>query len=327
MDAVAALLDGPRARDSFLLRVVLDAPWSMHIRDEAPLTLVAPLRGVAWVTPDGGAPVPVSPGDVAVVRGPEPYLVSDEPGREATVVVLPGEECVTLTGEPLAERMGLGIRTWGTRTDGESMMLIGTYTIAGAVGDRLLGALPRVLRVGAEAGERALVGLLAEEAGRDAPGQSAVLDRLLDVLLISTLRTWLGGPEADAPAWYSAQADPVVGRALALMHNEPARRWTVGSLAGEVGVSRATLARRFTELVGEPPMAFLTGWRLALAADMLRGSDAGIAAVARSVGYGSPFALSAAFTRERGVSPQRYREGEGGLPAVGITGPEAAAVR
>ena len=136
-----------------------------------------------------------------------------------------------------------------------------------------------------------------------------MLDRLLDLLLIAVLRAWFARPEAEAPAWYRAHGDPVVGRALRLLHNNPAHPWTVATLAAEIGVSRAALARRFTELVGEPPMTFLTGWRLALAADLLREPDATVGAVARQVGYGSPFALSTAFKRVRGVSPQQHRVG------------------
>jgi AraC-like DNA-binding protein len=92
-----------------------------------------------------------------------------------------------------------------------------------------------------------------------------------------------------------------------MLHNHPATAWTVASLAAATGVSRASLARRFTDLVGEPPMSYLTGWRLTLAADLLREPDATIAAVARQVGYGSPFALSTAFKRVRGISPQEHR--------------------
>jgi AraC-like DNA-binding protein len=99
----------------------------------------------------------------------------------------------------------------------------------------------------------------------------------------------------------------VVGAALRLLHDEPAHPWTVAALAARTGVSRAALARRFSDLVGEPPMTYLTDLRLALAADLLREPDATVAAVARRVGYGSAFALSAAFKRERGVSPQEHR--------------------
>jgi AraC-like DNA-binding protein len=152
-----------------------------------------------------------------------------------------------------------------------------------------------------------VIPLMADEIVRDAPGQEAVLDRLLDLLLIAVLRAWFSRPEAAAPGWYQAYGDPVVGLALRLLHHNPARPWTVAELARETGVSRAALARRFHDLVGEPPMSFLTGWRIALAADLLRQPGTTIASVADQVGYGSPFALSAAFKRVRGVSPQQYR--------------------
>lgn len=95
-------------------------------------------------------------------------------------------------------------------------------------------------------------------------------------------------------------------RALRMLHNNPAHPWTLADLAAACGTSRATLARRFAELVGEPPMSFLAGWRLSLAADLLRKPDATIGAVARQVGYGSPFALSTAFKRFHGVSPKEH---------------------
>ncbi|MFF2027133.1 helix-turn-helix transcriptional regulator, partial [Streptomyces sp. NPDC058171] len=98
-----------------------------------------------------------------------------------------------------------------------------------------------------------------------------------------------------------------VGKAMRILQNNPSHQWTVESLAAETGLSRAALARRFTELVGEPPMTFLAGWRLSLAADLLREPDATVASVAQRVGYGSAFALSAAFKRVRGVSPKEHR--------------------
>ena len=130
---------------------------------------------------------------------------------------------------------------------------------------------------------------------------------MLDLLLVAALRAWFSRPDAEAPAWYRAHADPVVGRAMAVLHHNPEHPWTVASLAAEVGVSRPLLAKRFTELVGEPPMTFLTGWRLALAADLLREPDSTIGAVARQVGYSTPYALSTAFKRAYGISPKQHR--------------------
>src|SRR5262249_25169974 len=111
---------------------------------------------------------------------------------------------------------------------------------------------------------------------------------------------------------------------LRLLHNNPAHPWTVAALAAEVGVSRAALARRFTELVGEPPMAFLTGWRLALAADLLLEPDATVGAVARPVGYTSPFTFSTAFKRRYGVSPQAHRRAAASVRSCNFGPPDAA---
>jgi AraC-like DNA-binding protein len=305
MDALAGLLDGPRAQGAFLLRAVFAPPWSMRIEDRAPLTIMAVLAGTAWVRPDGEGWVRLGPGDTAVARGPEPYVVADDPATAPQVTIRPGQVCVTPDGVEHPE--WFGTRTWGNDAAGSTTLLVGTYDGDGEVGGRLLRALPRLLVLPAGQLDSPLVPLLGAEIGKDEPGQEAVLDRLLDLLLIAVLRAWFARPDAAAPGWYRANADLVVGPALRLLHHEPARPWTVASLATETGVSRAALARRFTELVGEPPMSFLAGWRLALAADLLRDPDATLGAVARQVGYGSAFALSAAFKRVRGVSPREHR--------------------
>jgi AraC-like DNA-binding protein len=307
VDAVAGLLDGPRARGAFLLRSLLDPPWSMRIEDEAPLCLVALTRGDAWLLPDEGDALRLHPGDVAIIRGPDPYTLADDPGTAPQVIVLSGQECKTPDGEDVPLMQYMGVRTWGNSPEGSTVMLNGTYEAEGEVSRRLLAALPPVLVLPADTWESPLLALLAAEIVKDEPGQEAVLDRLLDLLLIAVLRAWFARPDAEAPAWYRAYSDPVVGLALRLIHNDPANRWTVAKLAAETGVSRAALARRFTDLVGEPPMAFLTEWRLALAADLLLEPEATIGSVAHQVGYGSPFALSTAFKRVRGVSPQQHK--------------------
>ncbi|MFG1895801.1 AraC family transcriptional regulator [Micromonospora zamorensis] len=307
MDAVASLLNGPRAQGAFLLRSVLTPPWSMRIEDQAPLTLVAMVQGDAWVLADESAAVHLGPGDLAIIRGPDPYTVADDPATAPQVIIHPGQLCTTPDGQELPEMMELGVRTWGNSPDGPTMLLTGTYTMRGEVSQRLLSALPPLLVVAGHSWDSPLVPLLAAEIVKDDPGQEAVLDRLLDLLLIAALREWFARPAAKAPGWYRAHSDPIVGRALQMLHNNPAQPWTVASLAAKTGVSRAALARRFTALVGEPPMSYLTEWRLALAADLLREPGATVGAVARHVGYGSSFALSTAFKRNRGVSPREHR--------------------
>ena len=311
MDSIAGLLDGPRARSAFVLRSVLVPPWSIRIQDEAPLTVLSLVRGSAWVLPAAGEPARLGAGDVAVFRGPQPYTVADDPGTAPQAVIHPGQRCSTPDGEPLTDLRDLGVRTWGNAPDGPTVMLTGTYQTRTELSGRLLRALPDLLVLPAASWDNPLVPLLGAEVARDQPGQEAVLDRLLDLLLIAVLRTWFARDEGRAPGWYRADADPVVGPVLRLIHHRPAEPWTVAALAGQAGVSRAALARRFHDLVGQPPMAFLTEWRLALAADLLAEPGATVDAVARQVGYGSSFALSTAFKRVRGVSPRQHRAAVG----------------
>jgi AraC-like DNA-binding protein len=307
MDSVAGLLDGPRARGAFVLRSMMDPPWAIRIEDEAPLTLVAIVRGEAWIRPDEGEDVVLRSGDVAIIRGPEHYDVTDGLGTAPQAIILPGQRCVTPDGQELTEMSHMGVRTWGNSPDGDTVMLTGTYETHSEISQRLLHALPALLVLYGDEWSSPLIPYLAEEVVKDEPGQEAVLDRLLDLLLIAVLRAWFARPEAQAPGWYRAHGDPVVGPALRLLQNNPSHPWTVASLARETGVSRAALARRFNALVGEPPMAFLTEWRLTLAADLLREPGATVGSVAPQVGYGSSFALSTAFKRVRGISPQQHK--------------------
>lgn len=307
MDVLTGLLEGPRARGAFMIRACFDPPWAVRVEDGAPLTVMVLVRGDAWIVRDGGQRLRLRPGDLALARGPAPYTCADAPGTAPQALILPGGACHYPDGRPLNGVMDLGVRTWGDRPDGGTVMLIGTYRMRGEIGGRLLDALPPLLSLTADAWDCPLLPFLLEEIVREAPGQEVVLDRLLDLLVVAALRTWFDRPEAAPPAWYAALSDPVVGPVLRLLQDGPAHPWTVAALAAKAGVSRAALARRFTRLVGEPPMTYLTGWRLALAADRLRDTDDTIGALARQVGYGSAFALSTAFKRAYGVSPQEWR--------------------
>lgn len=297
---------------------LLNPPWALRVQDEAPLTVVSLIRGTAWIVPDvparganaGAAaanPRQLTAGDVAIFRGPQPYTFADDPATAPQVIIHPGQITKSPEGEILCETYSLGTRQWGTDPNGSTMAITGTYESAGAASQRLLRALPPVIVLPHGDLDGRLLELLADEATKDEPAQTAVLDRLLDLVLIAALRAWFA--RNDAPAWYHAYSDPLVGKALRLLQHNPAHGWTVASLAEAVGVSRAALARRFTDLVGEPPMAFLTEWRLALAADLLQESDSTIESIAGKVGYGSAFALSAAFKRHFGVSPRDHRQG------------------
>jgi AraC-like DNA-binding protein len=307
MDTLSGLLDGPRANGAFLLRSVLTAPWSLRIQDEAPLSIAVVVRGEAWITADGSDPVRIGPGDVMVARGPEPYTVSDGPGTPPQIFINPGQHCTDADGNSLEELMDLGTRAWGNDAAGETMIVTGTYESTRAISARLLRSLPQVFVLREDEWSGELVDVLCAEMQRDELGQEVFLDRLLDLVVIAAVRDWFARDTTPAPAWHRAGSDPVLGPALRLLEDDLARPWTLANLAAEVGVSRAGLARRFSTILGEPAMAYLTTMRLDLAADLLREPDMTIAAVARQVGYGSPFALSAAFKRVRGVSPAQHR--------------------
>lgn len=307
MEPLVGLLEDPRARGAIIFRCMMEPPWSLRVQDEAPLTLVAVVSGTAWVATDRGSTQQIGTGDVAILRGPGHYTVADGPGTAVQFVIHPAQACTTADGgEPPAE-MDLGWRTWGNDSHGSTVMLVGTYQMQNEIGKRLLRTLPDSVFLASDEWDSAIVPLVDSELDQVEPGQQAVLDRLLDVLLISSLRAWFNRSDTPPSSWYDSSSDPVVGPALGMLQSDPARPWTVATLAREAGVSRATLARRFTDLVGEPPMTYLASWRLALAAKKLRQDDSTIGAIAREVGYGSAFSLSTAFKREWGVSPSQYR--------------------
>src|SRR5262245_25671799 len=220
MDGLGGLLDGPRAHDAFILRAVMNPPWSIRVQDEAPLTLVAMVRGGAWIVlDDASEPRRVGAGDVVIMRGPDPYVFADDPATAPQVVIHPGQHCTTPEGVSLEEEMNLGVRTWGNDPNGRVVMLIGTYQLDGEVSGRLLRALPTVIVVERDTFDAPFVPVLADEIVKDDPGQELVLDRLLDLLLIAVLRVWFARDD-DAPAWLRAQSDPVVGPAVRLLRNK-----------------------------------------------------------------------------------------------------------
>jgi len=189
--------------------------------------------------------------------------------------------------------------------DGEhAVLLVATLQVRGEVAGRLLSVLPPMLVV---PGDDGCASFLDATVTACVPGPQVALDRLLDWLVVCTLRAWFDQPDAVQTGWFRALSDDVVGPVLRAMHAAPDKPWTLATLAGEAGVSRTTLASRFAMLVGQPPLAYLTDWRMTLAADLLAESSATVAAVAHQVGYADAFGFSTAFKRFHGVSPSEYR--------------------
>lgn len=307
MDNLAGILDGPRARGAFTLRTVMSGQWSLRIAAESPLTLLAGIEGEAWVLSDAVEPIRIGPGDIVVTRGPDHYTVAAAPSTEPDVIVYPGQQCCDMDGNSVEEKMTHGVRTWGNDPNGDTVLLVGAYEQLSDISDRLMRALPAVLSLSRESWDSPLISLLAVEVVKDDPGQAAVLDRLLDLLLTAVLRSWFAQQDKQRPDSWRSQGDPIIERALRCMHDDPAHPWTMETLAKSAGASRASLARRFQELVGEPPMTFLKNWRLALAADLLCQPGETVGTVAEKIGYASPYAFSSAFKRVRGISPKDHR--------------------
>ncbi|WP_328994082.1 AraC family transcriptional regulator [Kribbella sp. NBC_01245] len=305
MDALGDLLRGIRANGAMVCRSIAAPPWALRFEITTPLTLVCGVTDDAWLIPDEGEPMLLRRGDVGLVREGVRFVLADDPASKVGVVIRDEDECI---GEVEMD----GKHTWrfSNRPSGdanEMVMLTAAYQVRGDLSDRLLSALPEVFVITNPDEDCPTMELLALELGRDRPGQEIAIDRLLDLILVLALRDWFDRPDSATPAWYVALGDPVVGPALRALHDDPARAWTVEGLARHVGVSRAGFARRFADLVGEPPLTYLTGWRMALAADLLRRTDASVASVARQVGYADSFAFSTAFKRVRGIRPSQHR--------------------
>ncbi|KMS72332.1 AraC family transcriptional regulator [Streptomyces viridochromogenes] len=306
-DPLTDLLNGVRTSGAIFNQSSLSGSWAVRFEDGSPLALAVLLQGSAWITPQGGDPVRLGPGDVAVLCGGAPYVIANAPATEPDVMIRPDGCCTTAQGAELVDAQVPDAGTWDTAGADSTLLLSGLYTVDCGTPGRLLAALPPLAVIEANVGACPVSPTTFEEITREEPGQQILLDRTLDLMLITALRAWFTRPGAQVPTWYRAHSDPVVGPALRLLQTNPAHPWTLPALAAEAGASRANLARRFTALVGQPPMTYLRERRLALAADLLRAPGATLTEVADRVGFSNAFSLSAAFKREHGVSPSEYR--------------------
>ncbi|WKD36795.1 AraC family transcriptional regulator [Streptomyces xanthophaeus] len=312
MDVVSDAISTVRIGRPSSQRVRVQGNWCARLDpyDGAGFHIV--LEGSCWLLPDGGAaPLSLGVGDAVLLPHGAGHVIADRPAgaRElARAVPFAQWEAVRTAGVPGRE-VGAGVVAGAGAGGGVVEMLCGKYRLDRSRAHPLMAELPQIVhlpsRVGARPELRSAIDLLGRELGEQRPGSGIAVPGLLDLLLVYMIRSWVA--EGGSGTWPAVLGDPVAAGALRALHADPAAPWTNERLAAQVGVSRPTLARRFTSLVGRPPMAYLTWWRLSLAAAALRDSEEPLAAVARRVGYGSPYALSHAFSREFGTTPGRYR--------------------
>ena len=300
VDPLSDVLDLGRVSGALVASVRARAPWGLDLPQRPAFHAIT--SGTAWAQVDDSEPLQLMPGDVLLLpAGARHQLVSE-----------PHVTCVPFDSAT-KERL---MTPDGDLTLGVSGAVT-TFVCAAVdydldVAEPLMGQLPPVVHVPADpVGGRdvaAIVELLAMEVGARRPGSRAAAARLIDALLIAAIRHWLDRQADDeVPSWLRALRDPLLARVIAAMHARPAEPWTVESLAREIHVSRATLARRFADVVGEPPLTYLTRWRMHLASQKLKYSTETVDAIAREVGYTSEYAFNRAFARHHGQPPGRYR--------------------
>jgi AraC-like DNA-binding protein len=240
--------------------------------------------------------VELGPGDLALVPGGPDHYIADKPGAAC---ISPESFLAQHAGDEHIDHQGA------------TVFLCGAYRFSGDVGRGLIQALPPALLLRAAAHDplHDVITLLSGELSSPAPGHQTVLDRLLDVLLVLAMRASLE-QSPTAPRWYQAASDPRLSAALHAIHAEADRPWTVPELASLSGLSRPAFARNFERSLGQPPMQYLTDWRMTLARDYLRAGELTIAQIASRTSYASPNAFAAAFRRYHGQAPGQWRRGE-----------------
>ncbi|WP_328308658.1 AraC family transcriptional regulator [Actinomycetospora sp. NBC_00405] len=302
-DAVGAALHVLRMSGTFYCSSDLRGPWGLRL-PETPgcLWFHVVTSGTATIVV-GDEVVTLSPSDVVLLpRGEGHELRSTDPPPRS-----PAPNVLTLPHTWYGERYA----TISYGGDGApTTMICGAVRLEHPMAERLVALMPDIVHVPVSPLTARLhdtLRLIALEVEETRPGGEAVITRLADVLVVQMLRAWLSHDPSARTGWLGALADPDIGRALALVHADPAHEWTVAGLARELALSRSTFAARFTALVGEPVMAYVTRWRMLVAHDRLRAGDTTVAAVAGAMGYRSEAAFSRAFRRVVGASPGSVR--------------------
>jgi AraC-like DNA-binding protein len=298
-DPLGEALHLMRMDGAFYSRAELTAPWGMTL---------TPMPGHLWfhVVTDGrvlleapdAEPRWLQPGDFALVPHGEGHVLRSEPGT-------PAPDVMSLDMTPVSDRYELIRHGAG---GAPTTLVCGAVRFDHPAARHLVEILPRLIAIEASDAPRAAwmqtaFGLMAAEARRFRPGGEAVITRLADILVIQAIRAWIDTDPAARTGWLGALQDRQIGRALALIHREPARPWTVASLAEELAMSRSAFAARFTELVAEPVMQYVLRWRMHLAQHALETEDVTVGELAYRLGYRSEAAFARAFKRVIGVPP------------------------
>jgi AraC-like DNA-binding protein len=314
MDAFSEVLSGVRLKGAMFFSAEFSAPWRLstpHCRVLA--STLAPgaphlmmyhlvVDGSARASVQGGPDVDLSPGDLVVFPHGDPHHLSGGSGTNPVDAAAVLRKIATRDLSPMQAGGG------GATT----RFVCGYLTFDPLLCGPILESLPPMLKVNIRTDrsghwlEQSILHLL-DEAASDRAGSDAMLAKLSEALFVDTLRRYVTGLPDQTIGWLAGARDPVVGKSLALLHRRAHHPWTIAGLAAEVGVSRSVLAERFTRYLSDPPIAYLTGWRLRLAAQALTSSPKGVADIAAAVGYESEAAFNRAFKRAFGVPPARYR--------------------
>ncbi|MFI6155552.1 AraC family transcriptional regulator [Kitasatospora sp. NPDC051170] len=313
MDILSEALASMRTAHPSSVRTEGRAPWAMRLPPVLGAGFHVVLYGTCWLLPAPGAgfaPVALSPGDVVFLRDGGGHVLADHPDSPPVDAL----SCPVDAGLPIGT-VSVGTRGIGGLEGGggaRASLLCGNYHLDQGRPHPMVGQLPALIHLETRHGRHpqlaAAVQLLGAELENPRIGSTGIVPALIDALLLYILRAWIEDqPAASAAGWAAALRDAAVAPALSAIHESPAVPWTVESLAGRAGLSRAAFARRFTSMVGEPPMSYLTRWRMTTAARLLRESEAPLTAVAAQTGYGSEYAFAKAFKREFGQAPGGYR--------------------
>ncbi|WP_090930099.1 AraC family transcriptional regulator [Nonomuraea jiangxiensis] len=310
MDVLSDVIAIMRTGEPRSARVELRAPWGQRFPaapGSAGFQVV--LQGSSRLLPPSGEPIMLSAGDVVFFPHGHGYVMADAPDT-------PIAECDHGPADPAPLFASASVD--GPPT---TVLLCGGYRLDPGLAHPILADLPDMIylpaRLGLRTEVRTAVELLGAEIRRPRLGADTVVSSLLDLLLLYILRAWFDAERGhcEVGGWARALADPGVSAALDAVHRDPAHPWTVQELGALAGLSRAAFSRRFSTLVGRSPLAYVTWWRLATAARLLRQSEAALGEIAARVGYGSEFAFATAFKREHGMAPGRYRREGCPVPA------------